>query len=71
MNNAVLALAVSGSNLYAGGQFTTAGGKVSAYMARAIVNPQSWPSKGTATAATSSASAASLAPPTGCSAPPA
>jgi hypothetical protein len=35
----VSALAVSGSELYAGGNFTTAGGKVSAYVARAIVNP--------------------------------
>jgi hypothetical protein len=33
----VLALAVSGSNLYAGGGFTTAGGKVSAYIARAYL----------------------------------
>src|SRR5262249_37673518 len=39
MNNWVYALAASGSDLYAGGQFTTAGGKVSAYVARAIVNP--------------------------------
>jgi hypothetical protein len=30
---------MSGSDLYAGGNFTTAGGKVSAYLARAIVNP--------------------------------
>ena len=35
----VYALAVSGSDLYAGGSFLTAGGKVSAYMARAVVNP--------------------------------
>jgi hypothetical protein len=35
----VLALAVSGSDLYAGGQFTTAGGKVSAYLAKAIISP--------------------------------
>jgi hypothetical protein len=33
----VYALAVSGSNLYAGGRFTTAGGKVSAYVARAYL----------------------------------
>jgi hypothetical protein len=35
----VSALAVSGSDLYAGGVFTTAGGKLSAHIARAIVNP--------------------------------
>ena len=34
---AVSALAVSGSDLYAGGQFSTAGGKVSAYIARAYL----------------------------------
>jgi hypothetical protein len=39
MNNGVSALAVSGSDLYAGGGFTTAGGKVSAFVAWAIVNP--------------------------------
>jgi hypothetical protein len=33
----VRALAVSGSDLYAGGRFTTAGGKVSAYIARAYL----------------------------------
>jgi len=33
----VLALAVSGSDLYAGGGFTTAGGKVSCYVARAYL----------------------------------
>ena len=33
----VSALAVSGSDLYAGGNFTTAGGKVSAYVARAVL----------------------------------
>src|SRR5262249_12620255 len=39
MNDTVAALAVSGSDLYAGGYFTTAGGKLSAYAARAIVSP--------------------------------
>jgi hypothetical protein len=38
----VYALAVSGGTLYAGGQFTTAGGKVSAFAAGAIINPGSW-----------------------------
>src|SRR6185436_16714028 len=33
----VFALAISGSNLYAGGSFTTAGGKASAYIARAVL----------------------------------
>jgi len=33
----VRALAVSGTNLYAGGNFTTAGGKVSAYAAKANI----------------------------------
>jgi hypothetical protein len=33
----VHALAVSGSNLYAGGFFATAGGKISAYLARAVL----------------------------------
>jgi hypothetical protein len=37
MNGPVLALAVSGSDLYAGGAFTTAGGKVSAYIASAYL----------------------------------
>ena len=37
MNNGVLALAASGPNLYAGGYFTEAGGKASAYVARAII----------------------------------
>ena len=32
------ALAVSGSDLYVGGDFTTAGGKVSAYVARAYLD---------------------------------
>ena len=35
MNNSVRALVVSGTNVYAGGCFTTAGGKVSAYVAKA------------------------------------
>jgi len=35
----VRALVASGSELYVGGYFTTAGGKVSGYIARAIVNP--------------------------------
>jgi hypothetical protein len=34
----VFAVAVSGSDLYAGDYFTTAGGKVSAYMAKALLN---------------------------------
>jgi hypothetical protein len=37
MDEFVSALAVSGSDLYAGGQFTTAGGKVSPYIARAYL----------------------------------
>src|SRR5439155_17091674 len=37
MNGGVGALAVSGSDLYAGGGFTTAGGKASAYIARAYL----------------------------------
>jgi hypothetical protein len=37
MSSFVQALAVSGSDLYAGGDFTTAGGKVSAYVARAYL----------------------------------
>jgi hypothetical protein len=36
---AVYALAVSGSDLYAGGSFTVAGGKVSTYLAKAIIGP--------------------------------
>jgi hypothetical protein len=39
INGWVDALAVSGSDLYVGGGFTTAGGKVSAYLAKAIVDP--------------------------------
>jgi hypothetical protein len=38
VNNTVFALAVSGTDLYVGGQFTLAGGKVSAYLARMLVN---------------------------------
>ena len=37
MNSHVFALVVSGNDLYAGGSLTTAGGKVSAYMARAYL----------------------------------
>lgn len=37
MNFPVYALTVSGSNLYAGGQFTTAGGKTSRYIAQAVL----------------------------------
>src|SRR5439155_6337016 len=37
LGGAVSALAVSGSDLYAGGGFTTAGGKASAYIARAYL----------------------------------
>jgi hypothetical protein len=37
MDGRVLALAVSGSELYAGGAFTMAGGKVSPYLARAYL----------------------------------
>jgi hypothetical protein len=36
MNTTVNALAVSGSDLFEGGEFTMAGGKVSAYLTRAI-----------------------------------
>jgi len=38
----VYALVVSGCDLYAGGIFTTAGGKVSAYVAKAIAIPGDW-----------------------------
>jgi hypothetical protein len=38
VNNEVAALAVLGNDLYAGGLFTIAGGKVSEYIARAIIN---------------------------------
>jgi hypothetical protein len=37
MNKGVAALAVSGNNLYVGGSFTTAGGKVFGYIARAYL----------------------------------
>ncbi len=37
MNNSVVALAASGTDLYAGGFFATAGGKVSAYVAKARI----------------------------------
>src|SRR5437773_8572002 len=39
MNSTVEALAVSGNQLYAGGRFTLAGGKVSSYAARAYLVP--------------------------------
>jgi hypothetical protein len=39
MNGGVIALAVSGSDVYAGGGFTTAGGKVSSYVAQAMILP--------------------------------
>src|SRR5262245_57644870 len=39
MSGIVYALAVAGSDLYAGGSFTTAGGKVSPYIARAYLLP--------------------------------
>jgi hypothetical protein len=37
MNNGVYALSMSGGDLYAGGSFTSAGGKVSPYVAKAIL----------------------------------
>ncbi len=40
--SAVYALAVSGSDLYVGGDFMTAGGKVSVDIARAIITPGNW-----------------------------
>ncbi len=43
MNYYVRVLAVSGSDLYAGGGFTTAGGKVSAYVAKANIGGNSSP----------------------------
>src|SRR5438093_1105114 len=39
MSDGPYALVVSGSDLYAGGNFTTPGGKVSAYIARAYLLP--------------------------------
>jgi hypothetical protein len=42
MNNGVYALAVSGSELYAGGNFMLAGGKGSAYAAKAIIGVGNW-----------------------------
>jgi hypothetical protein len=39
MNGFVDALAISGSDLYAGGAFGTTGGKVLPYLARAVINP--------------------------------
>jgi hypothetical protein len=42
MNRDVDALAVSGNDLYAGGYFDTAGGKVSTFAARAILNAGYW-----------------------------
>lgn len=38
----VSALAVSDSELYVGGNFTIAGGRVSAYVANAVINPGNW-----------------------------
>jgi hypothetical protein len=42
MDSEVDALAVSGSDVYAGGGFTSAGGKVSFYVAKAIAIPDPW-----------------------------
>src|SRR5262249_16258885 len=39
LNGSVSALALSGSDLYVGGAFTKAGGKISAYVAKAIIGP--------------------------------
>jgi hypothetical protein len=39
VNSSVYALAVSGTSLFAGGQFTTAGTNASAYVAEAILSP--------------------------------
>src|SRR2546426_3380503 len=44
MNDGVLALAVSGSDLYAGGEFTTAGGSAANYIAK--WNGSSWAALG-------------------------
>src|SRR5258708_38631056 len=42
MDSVVLALAGSSSDVYAGGSFTTAGGEVSGYAARAIIGTPSF-----------------------------
>ena len=44
MNDSVYALAVSGSDLYAGGEFTTAGGSAANYIAK--WNGSSWSALG-------------------------
>lgn len=41
-NNTVSAMTVSGAALYVGGSFTTAGGKVSGYVAGAVPNADTW-----------------------------
>ena len=41
LNSTATALVCSGTNLYVGGTFTTAGDKVSAYVARAVIPPAS------------------------------